>query len=200
MLSTPQEQIAQVGKLMFERRLTDIAGGNISCRVGDHIYITPTGAGQKYLWDLQPNHILKAPVDSDILLQSPIHSKESISHLLVYRTFPMVTGIIHAHPFHLMPFCAAEKPMPALYKATQIYAESFDFIAEKPMYSEEQGEEIVDKLKGKEEKMTNFAAALLMPKHGIFVAACTLYKALDCLERMDTNAHAYMALHGKIMK
>jgi ribulose-5-phosphate 4-epimerase/fuculose-1-phosphate aldolase len=84
--------------------------------------------------------------------------------------------------------------MPALYKATQVYAEQFEFIAEKPMYSREQGEEIVEKLLGKEEKMSTFAAALLMPKHGVFIAAPTLYKALDCLERLDTNAHAYYAI------
>ncbi len=191
----PQEQVAEVGKMMFARRLTDIAGGNISCRSGDDIYITPTGAGQKHLWDLRPNQILKAPLNSDILLESPMHSNESISHLLVYRKFPMVQAIIHAHPFHLMPFCAIEKPMPALYKATQVYAESFEFIAEKPMYSQEQAEEIVEKLKGKEEKMGTFAAALLMPKHGVFIAAPALYKALDCLERLDTNAHACFAIN-----
>jgi L-fuculose-phosphate aldolase len=196
MQTAPQDRIVQVGRLMFQRRLTDIAGGNISCRVDDDIYITPTGAGQKYLWDMRPAQILKAPLDSDILLCSPRHSQESISHLLVYRAFPMVRAIIHAHPFHVMPFCAAEKPMPALYKATQIYAESFGFIAEKPMYSREQGEEIVDKLKGKEEKMGTFAAALLMPRHGVFIAAPSLYKALDCLERLDTNAHACYALKG----
>lgn len=194
MLATPEEQIVKVSKMMYEHRLTDLAGGNISCRDGDSIYCTPTGAGQKYLWDLRPNQILKAPIDSDVLLTSPAHSKETISHLLVYRAFPMVTGIIHAHPFHIMPFCAVEKPMPALYKATQIYAETFDFIAEKPMYSKEQGEEIVEKLKGKEEKMSTFAAALLMPKHGIFIAACSLLKALDCLERLDTNAYSFLVL------
>lgn len=187
------EEIIKVGRIMFERRLADIAGGNISQRDGDQLYITPTGAGQKYLWDLDPDHIIRSPVATDDLLEHPQHSKESISHLLVYRAYPQVQAIIHAHPFHIMPFCAAEVPIPALIKSAQIYADSFGFIAELPMYSRQQGEDIVARLKPHAETMGRMAAALLMPQHGIFIAAASLYKALDCLERMDTNAYCALA-------
>ena len=37
------EQIIYVAKRMFERRLTDMAGGNISARAGEQLYITPFG-------------------------------------------------------------------------------------------------------------------------------------------------------------
>jgi L-fuculose-phosphate aldolase len=187
------EGITLVGRMMFERRLADIAGGNISQREDNRIYITPTGAGQKYLWDLNPEQILSAAIDTDELLQHPQHSKESISHLLVYRAFPEVQAIIHSHPLHVMPFCAAVKPVPALIKSAQIYADCFDFIAEKPMYSKEQAEDIVIRLRPMAEIMGRMAAALLMPQHGIFVAGASLFKAFDCLERMDTNAYCALA-------
>ncbi len=115
-MQTIAKQITAIGKLMFARRLTDIAGGNVSCRQDDRIYITPTGAGQKYLWNLSESHILCAPIFSDDLLEDPRHSKKSISHLLVYRAYPQAKAIIHAHPFHVMPFCAAEKPLVASFK------------------------------------------------------------------------------------
>jgi len=188
-MSSIQEQIVSAGRLMFRLRLADIAGGNISCRSEDQIYITPTGAGQKYLWELSPDQILQSPISTDELLENPQHSKESISHLMVYRSYPQVQAIIHSHPFHVMPFCAMEKPLPAVIKSAQVYGERFEQIAEKPMYSREQGEEIVAKLAGKELKMENFAAGLLMPKHGVFIVSGTLNKALDCLERMATNAY-----------
>jgi L-fuculose-phosphate aldolase len=192
-MSDIRTEITRVGRIMFERRLVDIAGGNISQRDGDRLYITPTGAGQKYLWDLAPDQILSAPVATDDLLQHPQHSKESISHLLVYRAYPQVQAIIHSHPFHVMPFCALVKPIPALIKSAQIYADSFGFIAELPMYSRQQGEDIVARLEPHAEIMGRMAAALLMPQHGIFIAAAGLYKALDCLERMDTNAYCVLA-------
>ena len=112
---------------------------------------------------------------------------------MVYRAYPQVHAIIHAHPFHVMPFCAAETPMPTVIKSAQVYGERFELIAEKPMYSREQGEEIVAKLRNNADRIEKFAAALLMPKHGVFIAAKTLYKALDCLERMGTNAYCVLS-------
>lgn len=187
------ETIAYIGKLMYERQLTDIAGGNISGRDGDRIYMTPTGAGQKRHWNLDPEEILCAPVETDELLQHPQHSKEAISHLLVYRAFPEVHGIIHAHPFYVLPFCAAEKPIPAMIKAAQVYGDEFGFIEDVPMYSREQGEQLVARLQATRPRLERFAGVALLPRHGIFIAAGDLYKAIDCLERMNTNAYCYLA-------
>ena len=192
-MSDIPSQISAAARLLFTRRLLDVAGGNLSCRAGDQIAITCTGAGQEYLWELTPTEILYAPIADDSLLQNPRHSKESISHLLVYRAYPQVQAIIHAHPFHVMAFCAAGMPMPAVIKSTQIYAPQFEHIAELPMYSREQGEEIVARLAPFMEKLDK-AAAVLMPQHGVFIAAASLKKALDCLERLDTNAYAALAL------
>lgn len=194
-MSNAAEKIAYVGKWMFDRRLTDIAGGNVSCRDGDLIYITPTGAGQKWHWDLSPQDILCAPVDSDELLDHPAHSKETVSHLAVYRAFPQVHGIIHAHPFHVLPFCAMEKPIKAVILAAQVYGDEFGFIDEAPLYSFEQGQKIVARLQELAPPLERFAGVVLLPKHGIFIAAGDLYKAVDCLERMDTNAYSYLMMN-----
>lgn len=191
-LQPTPETICYVGRLMFERKLTDIAGGNISCRDGDRMYITPTGAGQKWHWDLAPEDILSAPVETDDLLQNPAHSLESISHLLIYRAFPYVQAIVHAHPIHVLPFCAAVEPIPATIKAAQVYGDRFTFIEDTPSYSREQGEQLVEKLAGLEEQMQQFAGVALLPKHGIFVAAPDMNRAIDCLERMNTNAWCYI--------
>lgn len=185
--------ITYVGKLMFERSLADIAGGNISAREGDKIYMTPTGAGQKWHWNLNPDDILCAPVHTDDLLRNPIHSKEAISHLTVYRAFPDVHAIIHSHPFHVLPFCAARKPIKALIKSAQKYGDEFGFIEDVPMYSREQGEKIVEYLRPYEETMKQFAGIVLLPEHGIFIAGADLYKAIDCLERMNVNAYCNLA-------
>ena len=181
-------KIAAIGKQVYDRRLTDIAGGNISVRDGDYIYITPTGAGQKFLWELDPSQILCAPVATDELIKLPDCSKESISHLMVYRAFPEVSAIIHSHPFNLMAFCAVGKaPVPQTL-AAEVYGE-MGVIGDAPLYSAEQGELIISALAPKQALMANRAAAVLMPKHGIFVAGKNLNTTLDCLERMDNSAY-----------
>jgi len=181
-------KIAAIARMVYERRLTDIAGGNISVRDGDEIYITPTAAGQKFLWDLQPEQILRAPVATDELLHHPAHSKESISHLMMYRAFPQVGAVIHAHPYNLMAFCAAEKAPKPLTLGAAVYGE-MALLADAPLYSAEQGALLVAALQPKQALMAERAAAVLLPKHGIFVAGKNLNTTLDCLERMENSAY-----------
>lgn len=196
-LPSDENSIVYVARLMFERHLTDIAGGNVSCRQDDQILITPTGAGMRQHWQLDPADIISAPIADDSLLDDPRHSNESISHLLVYRAFPQVGAIIHAHPQHVLPFCAIEKPIPAVIKSAQVYADSFEFIGDAPGYSREQGELIVTYFETCDPaKLDNFAWVVLMPQHGIFIAAPDLRRAIDCLDRMNTNAWCNIALTG----
>jgi len=193
-LLTLPEQIVQVGRLAFERRLSDIAGGNISARGGEDIYITPTAAGQKFLWELTPDQILSAPIASDDLMQQPQHSKESISHLMVYRAFPEVGAVIHAHPFHVMVFCAALKPIPPLTLSASLFGE-IGFLPDAPLYSAEQGACLLEYFAAPaQRRYLQRAAAVLLPRHGIFIAARDLYTALDTLERIDSSAYINLAI------
>lgn len=194
-MTSPLLQICRIAKILFQKRLLDIAGGNISCRLGDQIAITPTGAGQRYLWDLSPDDLVCAPLENDDLLSDPRHSQESISHLYVYRAYPQVGAIIHAHPFHVMPFCAAVAPIPAQYMAAELYAEEFTHIPASPLYSVQQAEDLVAHLQPFGQVMGVKAGVALMPRHGIFIAGRDLLTAADCLERMDTNAYTTLARH-----
>jgi L-fuculose-phosphate aldolase len=64
---------------------------------------------------------------------------------------------------------------------------------EAPAYSQEQADYIVDALKGQEERMKSKVAAVLMPRHGIIVAGGDIITALDCLQRINTNAFSVLA-------
>ena len=191
MLSIP-EQIAYVGKMLFERRLTDFSGGNISVRDGNTVYITPRYAGAKNHWQLSPEDILCGPLETDELLSNPRFSREGKAHLAVYRNFPDVGAIVHSHPFHVLPFCSAEKPMEPVLEGTQKFG-TIEVIPWAPAHSQEIADNIVAGLRGKEERIRKMAAALIMAKHGIFVAAKDLYNGLDTVERLDWNAYCLLS-------
>lgn len=53
-MKTIPEQICDAGRLMFARRLTDLAGGNISARVGEMIYISPRDAALGFIGTCHP--------------------------------------------------------------------------------------------------------------------------------------------------
>jgi L-fuculose-phosphate aldolase len=186
------DQIVYICRLMFKRKLTDIAGGNVSARLGDQLFITPKYAGSKWHWHLEPQDIITGPINSDELVENPSFSREGLSHISVYRAFPEVKAIIHAHPRDVLPFCSLEMPIQPVLRATQEY-EVLEFIDQTPEYSQEQADNIVDHLKGKEELMNDTAAAVLMPQHGIFIAGKDLWEAVDNLERINTNAWCLIA-------
>ncbi len=188
---TIQEQITYIARLMFERRLTDISGGNISARIGETLYLTPRFAGAKLHWRLAAEDILSGDVASDEILESPRCSRESRAHLSIYRNFPDVHAIIHAHPYHVLPFCVAEKPIRMVLESTQKFG-IVDLAKPGPAHSQELADNIVAGLRSKEEIIRKQAAGILIPKHGIILAGKDLFAVVDALERIDWNARCIL--------
>lgn len=181
------EQIVHVARLMFERRLTDMAGGNISVRNGDNLYITPRFAGSRQHWRLAADDILCGPIAGNAMLQQPRFSREGKAHLAIYRTFPDVGAVIHAHPFHVLPFCVAGRAIEPVLEATQKFGVT-PVVPFAPAHSEHLARFVVEGLAGREASIRKQAAAVLLPKHGIIVAGLDLLAAIDALERIDWNA------------
>jgi L-fuculose-phosphate aldolase len=186
------ETIAQIGRRMFERRLTDMSGGNISAREGNTLYITPKYSGSRHHWQLTSEQILSGPLSSKYWSEQPLFSREGKAHLLIYETFPDVQAIIHAHPFHVLPFCMKSRPIPAVLEGTQKFG-LIEVVSPAPAHSQELAENIVAGLIGKEDRIRIQAAAVLIPYHGIIVAAKDLWSAIDAVERIDWNAWCLLA-------
>ena len=53
-----RELVAHIGRILFDRNLTDAGGGNISLRVGEVFCMSPTLAGQNKQWQLEPEDVL----------------------------------------------------------------------------------------------------------------------------------------------
>ena len=191
-MPTTPELVAYTGRMMFERRLTDIAGGNLSAREGNTIFISPRHSGSKRHWQLNPEDILSGEIFDDAILAHPQLSREGKAHLAIYRNFPDVHGVIHAHPFHVLPFAALGKPIPPVLEDTQKFG-VIEPVRPFPAHSAELAQSVVDGLRGKEDRVRVQAAAVLLPGHGIIVAGKDLLSALDALERIDWNAWCILA-------
>ncbi len=186
-MDTTTELIIDVAAKLFVRKLTDVSGGNISARDGDTMYITPRYAGSRQHWKLAPEDIMRAEIESDDFLEHPRSSRESRIHLSVYRRFPDVTGIVHAHPFHVLPFCVAGRSIEMILESTQKFG-SVDLIKAAPAHSQDLADNIVAGLSGKEDNIRAQAAAVIAPRHGLLVAGKDLLAAFDATERIDWNA------------
>lgn len=191
-MKTPQETIAYVGRMLFERRLTDFSGGNISMRVGDELYITPRYSGSRQHWNVDPETIVHGSIHSDEVLSHPDFSREGKAHLEVYRNFPTAEAIIHAHPFYVLPFCSAARAIPPVLEATDKFGviEALPFA---PAHSAELAAIVREGLRSKEELITRFAAPLLLSRHGILVVSKDIFRCLDTVERVNWNAWCILA-------
>jgi L-fuculose-phosphate aldolase len=187
-----REQLAYIGRLMFERRMTDTAGGNISARQGNRIFISPKYSGSKCHWQLDPEDFIEGEIGSNEVLNHPMFSREGKAHVAIYLNFPDVQGVIHAHPFHILPFCAAGKPIKPMLEQTQKFG-VIQLVKAAPAHSSELAENIVAGLRGQEKAIQTQAAAILVPQHGIIVAGKDILAAVDALERIDWNAWCILA-------
>ena len=200
-MTSIQDQIIYVGHRLFERKLLDMCGGNISVRHEDRIYITARYSASRRNWQNQPDDILVGAIDDNRLLENPACSRESRMHLAVYRNFSDVSAVIHAHPFHILPFCVAGRSIEPVLEQTQKFG-VVKLVGEAPAHSQELADNVAAGLAGQEVAIQKQAAAVLLPHHGVVVAGKDLLAAMDALERIDWNAWCILAQqslpHSKI--
>ena len=187
-----REQLAYIGRMLFERRLMDTAGGNISARQGNRIFISPKYSGSKRHWQLDPEDFIEGEIGSNEVLNHPMFSREGKAHVAIYLNFPDVKGVIHAHPFHILPFCAAGKTIEPMLEQTQKFG-VIQLVKAAPAHSAELAENIVVGLRGQEKAIQTQAAAVLVLQHGIIVPGRDILAAVDALERIDWNAWCILA-------
>lgn len=187
-------KLADMGRMLFERHLTDSAGGNLSCRVGELIIITPRFAGTAKRWQLTADDVLVTDADRNILLGNGQNSRESNAHYAMHATFREYGSVVmHAHSRHILVFAVAGRPMPPVLESTRKFGIT-PVLTYAPAHGAGLAENIVAGLRGRESLIKNAAAAVIASWHGLFLMGKDMDVAFDSLERLDTNA--YILLQG----
>lgn len=191
--------VAKVGAMMLKRNLTDLAGGNISMRVGDNIVMSPTLAGTRYFWKIEPEQVLVLDLYGNKIEGNGEISRESPTHLKLLQNFyPVGQAVIHAHPRNILVFCATEQPIPPILESVQKFGEiKFAKYANGGTHSEVLAENIYEALRGQETLISKQAAIVMAPWHGVFAVGKDLLSTLDAVDRIENNA--YCILMGKIL-
>ncbi|MCU0514847.1 MAG: class II aldolase/adducin family protein [Anaerolineae bacterium] len=190
-------RVARIGRLLFERQLTDAAGGNISERVGEVICMSPRYSGTTRQWQLQPDDVLVCDLERNILAGSGQISRESNVHFRLHRDFGQYgTAVIHAHARNILVLSVLERPLPPLLEATRKFGVT-PVIPYAPAHSPKLAELVAGTMQGREDRIKKHAAATIAPWHGLFLMAKDLNAGFDAVERMDTSA--YIMLMGQMV-
>jgi ribulose-5-phosphate 4-epimerase/fuculose-1-phosphate aldolase len=184
-----REEIAALGRSMFERGLTHGSTGNISARLDDGWLLTPTGSN---LGRLDPARISKLDW-SGRLLAGDAPSKESFLHLAMYQERMASGAVVHLHSLHavavsVLQEIGPENPLPPL---TAYYVMRIGRLALVPYYAP--GDMALA------EAVRSVAAkhhAVLLANHGPVVAGSDLSAAADAIEELEATAQLYLLLRG----
>jgi L-fuculose-phosphate aldolase len=97
-LDAGRRVLARVAALLYDRRLTELQGGNMSLRLGNAAVVTPTKASENEGWRLTADDTLVQDLDGNVLAGDPARiSREIRLHLRLYRTYPDLGAIFHLH-------------------------------------------------------------------------------------------------------
>ncbi|MCC6445254.1 MAG: class II aldolase/adducin family protein [Armatimonadetes bacterium] len=191
-MSDPRSELIEICRLVYGRRLTDSAGGNMSVRSDGLVYMTPRYSGSKRRWQLKPEEFIVTTEAGEVQEGEGELSRESKMHLAIYRAFPEAGAVVHAHPFHVMVFASAERPIPPTSEQTDKFGE-IELTDQVKAHSQALADAVVVALDRKRENLAKNAIACLIPRHGIVCVGRDLSDAYDCLERIEGSAHILIA-------
>lgn len=196
MFEREREDMAKIVKLIFSRKLTNVAGGNFSFKATDkdgkdYIIMTPTMMSEAYLGELSAAQILVVePHTRKVVSGIGKLTREINMHEAMYDTNPEIKAVLHAHAPNAMFWATTELPMPNLTEATQKVAAVpvLDFA---PNCSEELAS--ITSTYIKENNLT-VPHMLLLDSHGVLINATgetgmmAIHKALSILDTVEWNA------------
>jgi L-fuculose-phosphate aldolase len=191
LISQTRQQIIEIGRLLFERFLTDSAGGNVSARAGDLICITPRFSGSKYQWRLRTEQVLVTDLEGNKLDGEGEISREARVHMRLYKEFPEGMAVVHSHPRNVMVFATAGQPIPPVWEGTLKFG-VIQVCKFAPAHTPDLADEVALVMKGQEAALRKQAIAVIAPAHGLFTLGKTLAAAFDATERIDGQAYSIM--------
>ena len=122
-LEAVKETVMEVAKLMYEKNLVNALEGNVSCRIGDKICITPSGMCKGYL---KREMIVVIDISGNISEGIYKPSSEYKMHLAAYNLRDDIKAVVHTHSPYATAYAIANKPI-----MTKAYPEAviaFDYI------------------------------------------------------------------------
>ena len=184
-----REEIALLGRSIYERGLTHGSTGNISAKLDDGWLLTPTGSS---LGRLDPARLSKLDW-SGKLLSGDAPSKENFLHLAMYQERKATAAVVHLHSTHSVAVsCLAEiDPADVLPPITAYYVMRVGRLPLVPYFrpGDLKLAEAVRGFAGKHH-------AVLLANHGPVVAGSDLDAAVNAVEELEETAKLYLLLRG----
>lgn len=172
------------GRGLYRQGMMAGSSGNLSARVdGGRVLITPSGAAKGRL---DPADMLLIDLAGNLLEGEGKPSSETAMHLAIYRRFPGVNAVVHAHPVKAMALAAAHRAIPTDTLPEALYSlGDIPCVPYMPAASPELGEAVAAALEDGD--------GVLLLNHGALTAGRSVGAARGKMEILE--ALAEVAIH-----
>jgi L-fuculose-phosphate aldolase len=192
-----KDAIIRVARIMWDRRLSDVAGGNISIREADgSICITPKLMGFRFQWQIDRSHISVLDPDGTVLEGSEGVSREVLMHVGLYKAFPEATAVIHAHPYWTNVFVSKPKAIVPGLETTRKFG-TIGMIEAAHGYSQELADKVIAYFGERREQWAKSPLEVILPYHGIVAMGRDMNACLDIVDRIETECRCQIL--GKLL-
>jgi len=185
-MSAPDEQalrrelVAQYRR-SAELKLNELASGNLSCRLGDGMLISPTGASAETISEDAVVYV--SPTGEWDSVQEP--SSEWLMHTAIYRRYPDARAVVHTHSDYCVAVACHGQPLPGFHYLVGVFGG--DDVPCAPYHTY-----------GSEALAESAAAALehrtacLLANHGMICRGRSLRSAVGLAHRLEIMCRQYV--------
>lgn len=175
-----RSRIVETARRMLQRGLVLGSLGNVSARDPHDrrvMHLTPTGLPYERM---APEDVATMTLDGEVLDGAP--SSEWRLHAAIYRAYPEIHAVVHAHGLYAQAWSFLREPLPAQTEELGILAGGEVRVAAYARSgTQELADNAVEALKGRK--------AALLARHGIVAVGLTPEEALTVCEVVERQAH-----------
>jgi L-fuculose-phosphate aldolase len=174
--------VIETALAMSRSGLSPGRSGNVSCRWGDGMLITPTGMAYE---EIRARDVVFVDSNGDVpAKKSRKPSSEWRFHLAAYQTRPDMNAVVHTHSLNATVLACARKPIPAFhYMVAVAGGDDIPLVAYDTFGTKQLARHVAKGLLHRN--------ACLMANHGQIALGATLPAALELAREIETLAEQY---------
>lgn len=178
-------------RLLYDRHLVTGVGGNVSARIGDKFFITPSGHS---LRGLNPNLVVTLGKKGRVL-EGAVPTKDVEVHMGILDIRPDINVVCHVHGAFIIAASALMEPgpdvLPPITPGFAYFAHPLTMVPFRVPGTEEFAKAATEQFSHPT------CRALLLQNHGLVAVGENFEEAVNIAEEIDEAARIYLMTDGK---
>lgn len=174
------ENLRKYAKLLVSSGLVVGAGGNLSIRDGEYMFISPSGFDLK---DIEAHQWVQVHIESGEYESEFRPSSEILMHLECFRRNPTIRACLHAHPTFSVAVSSTGKEIPPIFPDFPAMIKKVGYIEYVIPTTEILANEVA--------KLVEDTDVMVMRNHGVLTVGRTMKEAFFFMQLVEESAKVF---------